>query len=86
MAFLDKTWEGCGPQILLGVGLGLAAPILLAAVASAARPFAKALMKSYFALADIVKEAAEEAARESAVEVAEEVALEVAEALVEGAG
>ncbi len=85
MALLDSTWKGWGPEILIGVGVVLAAPILFPAVASAVRPLAKALIKGYFALADVVKEMAEEATRESAVEIVEEIAVEAGEALVESA-
>jgi hypothetical protein len=86
MALLENTWKGWGPEILIGVGVVLAVPILLPVVAATVRPLAKALIKGYFALADVVKEVAEEATRENAVEIIEDIAVEAGEALIESAG
>ena len=85
MALLDNIWKGWGPELLLGVGVVLAAPIILPAVASAIRPLAKALIKGYFALADAMKEIAEATAKEGAVEIVEEIAVEAGEVLIESA-
>ena len=85
MALLENTWKGWGPEILIGVGIVLAAPIIIPVVAATVRPLAKALIKGYFALADAVKEVAEQASQESAVEIIEVIAVEAGEALVESA-
>ena len=55
MALFDDVLEGWGTNVLIGVGVALAAPIILPAIAAAFRPLAKALIKGYFALADAVQ-------------------------------
>jgi hypothetical protein len=61
MGLLDDTFKGPAGSILVILGVALAAPIVLPAVASISRPLAKTLIKGYLALADSVKEYAAEA-------------------------
>lgn len=61
MATSDEGIKGAVPSILVILGVALAAPIVLPAVASVSRPLAKTLIKGYLALADTVKEYAAEA-------------------------
>lgn len=61
MALLDDGLKGAVPSILVVLGVALAAPIVLPAVASVSRPLAKTLIKGYLALADTFKEYAAEA-------------------------
>ena len=49
------------PGILAILGVALAAPLVLPAVAALSRPLAKGLIKGYLALTDTVKEYAAEA-------------------------
>ena len=71
MALLDNLLESGVSGVLLGVGVALAAPILLPAAATGARPLAKALIKGYLALADTVKEVVAEAGEQVSDLVAE---------------
>jgi Protein of unknown function (DUF5132) len=61
MATFDEGIKGAVPSILVILGVALAAPIVLPAVASVSRPLAKTLIRGYLALADTVKEYAAEA-------------------------
>jgi hypothetical protein len=61
MATFDEGLKGAVPSILVVVGVALAAPLVLPAVAAVSRPLAKTLIKGYLALADTVKEYAAEA-------------------------
>jgi len=61
MATFDEGFKGAIPSILVVMGVALAAPIVLPAVAAVSRPLAKTLIKGYLALADTVKEYAAEA-------------------------
>jgi len=61
MALLDNGLKGSVPSILVVLGVALAAPIVLPAVAAVSRPLAKTLIKGYLALADTLKEYAAEA-------------------------
>jgi hypothetical protein len=61
MATFDDGIKGAVPSILVILGVALAAPSVLPAVASVSRPLAKTLIKGYLALADTVKEYAAEA-------------------------
>ena len=61
MALLDDGLKWAVPSILVVLGVALAAPIVLPAVAAVSRPLAKTLIKGYLALADTVKEYAAEA-------------------------
>ncbi len=47
--------KGPGAGLLLGIGVVLLAPIVLPAVARAARPLAKAVLHGYFDLVDELK-------------------------------
>ena len=55
MALFEDGLKGSTGSILVILGVALAAPIVLPAVASVSRPLAKALIKGYLALADTVK-------------------------------
>lgn len=61
MATWNDSLKGAVPSILVVMGVALAAPIVLPAVAAVSRPLAKTLIKGYLALADTVKEYAAEA-------------------------
>jgi hypothetical protein len=61
MATFDEGLKGAVPSILVILGVALAAPIVLPAVAAVSRPLAKTLIKGYLALADTVKEYSAEA-------------------------
>jgi hypothetical protein len=61
MATSDEGFRGAVPSILVVLGVALAAPIVLPAVASVSRPLAKTLIKGYLALAETVKEYSAEA-------------------------
>ena len=56
MALLDDVMKLGMPAVLVGVGAVLAAPLVLPAVGSVARPVAKGAIKGYLALADGAKE------------------------------
>ncbi|MHB8066543.1 MAG: DUF5132 domain-containing protein [Desulfobaccales bacterium] len=71
MALLEDGIKGAFPSILVILGVALAAPIVLPAVASVSRPLAKTLIKGYLALADTVKEYAAEAGEQISDLVAE---------------
>ncbi|MFZ2087782.1 MAG: DUF5132 domain-containing protein [Desulfobaccales bacterium] len=61
MGTFDDGFKGAVPSILVILGVALAAPIVLPAVASVSRPLAKTLIKGYLALAETVKEYSAEA-------------------------
>jgi hypothetical protein len=61
MATFDEGLKGAVPSMLVVLGVALAAPLVLPAVAAVSRPLAKTLIKGYLALADTVKEYAAEA-------------------------
>ena len=61
MALMDDGLKGAVPSILVVLGVALAAPIVLPAVAAVSRPLAKTLIKGYLVLADTIKEFAAEA-------------------------
>ena len=61
MGLFDDGLKSSVPSILVVLGVALAAPIVLPAVAAVSRPLAKALIKGYLVLADTVKEFAAEA-------------------------
>jgi hypothetical protein len=71
MGMFDNGIKGTVPSILVILGVALAAPIVLPAVAAVSRPLAKTLIKGYLALADTVKEYAAEAAEQISDLVAE---------------
>jgi len=92
--------KGSGTGLLVGVGVALLAPIVVPALAKAARPLAKALLHGYFDLVDELKSLAADddkkptpvlgslvsAGFEEAATAAGEAAVEegVADAVVEG--
>jgi len=80
MALLDEGLGGWIPTALIGVGVALAAPILLPAAASGLRPLAKTVIKGYLAVADSVKEVAAEAGEQLSDLVAEAQAERTAQA------
>jgi len=71
MGLLDDGFKGAVPSILVVLGVALAAPIVLPAVAAVSRPLAKTLIKGYLALADTIKEYAAEAGEQISDLVAE---------------
>jgi hypothetical protein len=71
MALVEDIFKGGVPGILVGVGIALAAPILLPAAATGARPLAKALIKGALLMADSVKEVVAEAGEQLSDLVAE---------------
>lgn len=56
MALLDDVFSGWGTTVLIGVGVALAAPVLLPAAGTIIRPAAKELIKSGLFVMDAVKE------------------------------
>jgi hypothetical protein len=78
MALLDDMLKGGLPGVLVGVGVALAAPVLLPAAAAGVRPLAKALIKGGFVVATTV--------REVVAEAGEQLSDLVAEVQEEGAG
>jgi hypothetical protein len=71
MALLDDMLKGGLPGILVGVGVTLAAPVLLPAAAAGVRPLAKALIKGGLVVATTVREVVAEAGEQLSDLVAE---------------
>ena len=71
MALLDDMLKGGLPGVLVGVGVALAAPVLLPAAAAGARPLAKALIKGGLLVATTVREVVAEAGEQLSDLVAE---------------
>jgi hypothetical protein len=71
MALIEDMFRGGVPGLLVGVGVALAAPILLPAAATGARPLAKALIKGALLVGDSVKEVVAEAGEQLGDLVAE---------------
>jgi hypothetical protein len=71
MALMDDGFKGAVPSILVVLGVAMAAPIVLPAVAAVSRPLAKTLIKGYLVLADTIKEFAAEAGEQVSDLVAE---------------
>ena len=71
MALMDDGLKGSVPSILVVLGVAMAAPIVLPAVAAVSRPLAKTLIKGYLVLADTIKEFAAEAGEQVSDLVAE---------------
>ena len=71
MALKDDGVKSAVPSILLVLGVAMAAPIVLPAVAAVSRPLAKALIKGYLVLADTIKEFAAESGEQVSDLVAE---------------
>jgi Protein of unknown function (DUF5132) len=71
MALIEDMFKGSVPGLLVGVGVALAAPILLPAAATGARPLAKVLLKGALLVGDSVKEVVAEAGEQLSDLVAE---------------
>lgn len=71
MALLDDTLSGWGGSILIGVGVALAAPILLPAVGAVIRPVAKGVIKGGLFVIDSLKELVAEGSEQLSDLVAE---------------
>jgi Protein of unknown function (DUF5132) len=71
MALFDDMLKGGLPGVLLGVGVALAAPVILPAAAAGARPLAKALIKGGILVATTVREVVAEAGEQLSDLVAE---------------
>ncbi len=71
MGIFDDGLKSSVPSILVVLGVALAAPIILPAVAAVSRPLAKTLIRGYLVLADAVKEFAAEAGEQISDLVAE---------------
>ena len=56
MGWLDDALSGWGTTVLVGIGVAVAAPILLPAVGAVIRPVTKGLIKGGLALADSLQE------------------------------
>lgn len=80
MAIWDDALKGSLPTILIGVGVALAAPIVLPAAAAGLRPVTKTLIKGGLYVVDSVKELMAEAGEQLSDLVAEARAEKVAEA------
>ena len=63
--------KGAIPSILVVLGVAVAAPVILPALAAVSRPLAKNLIKGYLVLADTIKEFAAEAGEQVGDLVAE---------------
>jgi hypothetical protein len=71
MALTDNGLKGAVPSIMVVLGVALAAPIVLPAVAAVSRPLAKTLIRGYLTLSDMAKEFAAEAGEQISDLVAE---------------
>ena len=85
MALFEDGLSGSTKSILVILGVILAAPIVLPAVASVSRPLAKTLIRGYLALVDTVKEFSAEAQEQVGDLVAEVKAERTAEMAAAGA-
>jgi hypothetical protein len=52
---LDKVLSGLGGPLLIGLGVAIAAPVILPMIGSLLRPVAKAAIKGSFYVADTVQ-------------------------------
>jgi Protein of unknown function (DUF5132) len=71
MALLDDMLKGGLPGVLVGVGVALAAPVLLPAATAGVRPLAKALIKGGLLVVTTVREVVAEAGEQLSDLVAE---------------
>jgi hypothetical protein len=71
MAIWENMCKGYMPNIMLGVGVALVAPVVLPMVASLFRPVAKGVVKGGITLADKMKEIAADASEQVSDLVAE---------------
>lgn len=83
MALLDGLFKGSLKTVLIVGGVVLAAPKVLPAVAGAARPVAKMLIKGTLSLADSLRELAAEAG-EQVIDLLAEVRAERAASAAKG--
>lgn len=60
MALSSGSLKAVLPYVWVGVGIAVAAPIVLPALAGGFRPLAKGLIKGYLAMADAAREAVSE--------------------------
>jgi hypothetical protein len=84
MGLFDDGLKTSVPSILVVLGVAMAAPIVLPAVAAVSRPLAKSLIRGYLVLADTVKEFAAEAG-EQISDIVAEVKAEQGEEIVKAA-
>jgi hypothetical protein len=61
MGVVEDAMEGGVPRVLVGLGLAVAAPIVLPAVSAGARPLAKSLVKGFMTVAGGMRELVAEA-------------------------
>lgn len=71
MALLDDVFSGWGTTVLIGIGVALAAPVLLPAVGAVIRPVAKELIKGGLYLIDSMQELVAESSEQLSDLVAE---------------
>ena len=71
MALLENGLKGLVPNMLIGVGIAIAAPILFPAAAAGLRPVAKTLIKGAVYVADSAKGLISEAGEQLSDLVAE---------------
>ncbi len=83
MAVLDNGLKGAVPSILVVLGVALAAPIILPAVAAVSRPLAKTLIRGYLTLSDMAREFAAESGEQISDLMAEVQSERVASATAE---
>jgi len=71
MGLMDGGLKAAVPGILVVLGVAVAAPLILPAVAAVSRPVAKSLIRGYLVLTDAIKELAAEAGEQVGDLVAE---------------
>ncbi len=71
MSLLSNAFRLTWPNILVGVGVALAAPVILPAVGFVVRPLAKGMVKAGLAVKDMVVSVAAEAGEQISDLVAE---------------
>jgi ethanolamine transporter EutH len=71
MALFDDLLSGWGSTVLIGVGVAIAAPVLLPVVGAVVRPVVKNLVKGGLFVADSLKELAADGAEQVSDLVAE---------------
>jgi hypothetical protein len=71
MSLIEDALEGGVPRVALGLGLVVAAPVVLPAVAAGARPVAKTLVRGYLVAADSARRVASRTREEMSDIVAE---------------
>ena len=71
MALMEDLTKGAGGSVLLGLGIAIAAPVLLPALATGLRPLVKAVVKGGVVVYDSLKETVAEAGEQLSDIVAE---------------